>query len=154
MTTNRLIKANFLFLILISFSTVVFSKDLTVQDYVGKTIDFTNLPPNFRYDGGESISITGDGYEGFALETMSVSNKTFLLLTHHHKVLDVMPGGPSMCLKDDVKKIDIEIIATTHFLRKEGYRPAIKAWRANRKTQKFEPISPKGILCWEEGRVD
>ena len=56
--------------------------------------------------------------------------------------------GEGMCRVKG--SFDPEILALVH-LSKSRFQPAVKAWRANRLLGNFEPISPKGIDCLNEG---
>lgn len=54
-----------------------------------------------------------------------------------------MVGGE--CLRNGVS--DLDIIAVAKDTNSEYFRQIQKAWRANRKTRKFEAISTKGVIC-------
>ena len=58
-----------------------------------------------------------------------------------------MVGGE--CLRNGVS--DLDIIAVAKDTNSEYFRQIQKAWRANRKTRKFEAISTKGVICENTG---
>jgi hypothetical protein len=56
-----------------------------------------------------------------------------------------MVGQGGSCLRNGVS--DHDIIAVAKIQDTEYFRQIQKAWRANRKTRKFEAISTKGVIC-------
>ncbi len=52
------------------------------------------------------------------------------------------------------KKADPEIIGAAKYAEKENYTNLLRVWRANRKTNKIEQISVKGITCVDEGYAE
>jgi hypothetical protein len=52
------------------------------------------------------------------------------------------------------KKADPELIGIAKYAEKEMYTNLSKAWRANRKTNKIEEISVKGLSCVDNGYSD
>ncbi|MEA5615505.1 hypothetical protein [Nodularia spumigena] len=63
-----------------------------------------------------------------------------------------MVGHGGSCLRNGIS--DIEIIAIAKLEDTEELRQIQKAWRANRKTRKFEAISTKGVICFNTGSGD
>jgi hypothetical protein len=53
------------------------------------------------------------------------------------------------CLRNGIR--DYSIIAVAKIQDTEYFRQIQKAWRANRKTRKFEAISTKGVICENTG---
>ena len=60
-----------------------------------------------------------------------------------------MVGHGGSCLRNGVS--DLDIIAVAKDTNSEYFRQIQKAWRANRKTRKFEAISRKGVICENPG---
>jgi hypothetical protein len=58
-------------------------------------------------------------------------------------------GGHHLCLRNGIR--DSSIIAVAKIQDTEYFRQIQKAWRANRKTRKFEAISTKGVICENTG---
>ncbi|MBE9056555.1 hypothetical protein IQ237_11040 [Sphaerospermopsis sp. LEGE 08334] len=56
-----------------------------------------------------------------------------------------MVGQGGSCRRNGVS--DHDIIAVAKIQDTEYFRQIQKAWRANRKTRKFEAISTKGVIC-------
>ncbi|MBD2131373.1 hypothetical protein H6F47_02595 [Sphaerospermopsis sp. FACHB-1094] len=63
-------------------------------------------------------------------------NKSYTLIGYH-------------CLRNGIR--DYSIIAVAKDTNSEYFRQIQKAWRANRKTRKFEAISTKGVICENTG---
>lgn len=60
-----------------------------------------------------------------------------------------MVGQGGSCRRNGVS--DHDIIAVAKIQDTEYFRQIQKAWRANRKTRKFEAISTKGVICENTG---
>lgn len=66
-----------------------------------------------------------------------------------NKPYDIHGGS---CLRNGVS--DLEVIAVAKIQDTDYFRQIQKAWRANRKTRKFEAISTKGVVCLNTGSGD
>ena len=80
----------------------------------------------------------GNPSQLLVLDVFSVPkmNKSYTLIGHH-------------CLRNGIR--DYSIIAVAKIQDTEYFRQIQKAWRANRKTRKFEAISTKGVICENPG---
>lgn len=58
---------------------------------------------------------------------------------------DLLYGGAGECYRN--KKLDASLVVYADFLARSKSYKVLKAWRANQKTQKFEPILIKGVKC-------
>ncbi len=117
---------------------------------------------SFTDIGGLVMEPTNTGY---TLNRITNGKCTYILLekiinpnsrgTIYYKLLDTLNLGMIDIKKTLVmlegcminNKSDSEIIATVKNANKEKFSSVLKAWRANRKTNKFEKILSKGISC-------
>jgi hypothetical protein len=75
-----------------------------------------------------------------------------------YKLLDILRVGPIKPQQDIIltmcrlnEKHDSQIIALVKTNNSEYFKTIYKAWRANKKTGRFEAISTKGIDCLNDG---
>ncbi|WP_242027318.1 hypothetical protein [Sphaerospermopsis sp. FACHB-1094] len=81
---------------------------------------------------------TGNPSQWLVIDVFNVPkmNKSYTLIGYH-------------CLRNGIR--DYSIIAVAKDTNSEYFRQIQKAWRANRKTRKFEAISTKGVICENTG---
>ncbi|MDT7603173.1 MAG: hypothetical protein QOF61_1170 [Acidobacteriota bacterium] len=128
----------------------------------------SHLPDNLKGVGGASISSMGDAKEYGINE---VHQGRVKMLWFEHMTYRDDSGAPNWEVKDVLvlptiprnkvlvysfcssgKKPDSEIVAIADYQPDEEFFTRVRrAWRANRKTEKFEEISPRSIRCTNEG---
>ena len=131
--------------------------------YVG--LKYVSLPDGLEEASGELMGSVDDPL-GYALREIHRGRVKMLWL--ERKVSGDKPGQPNWEVKDVLvlpamlkrqnissncyagKKSDQEIVAIVAKSSGELLRVR-RAWRANRKTEKFEGLSLKGITCVNEG---
>ena len=139
---------------------------IDIARYIGLRHNST-VPANLKDVGGALVSEVGDAREYGLSEIHKgrVRMIWFERLTHRDET-----GRPNWEVKDVLvlpalrknqvlvyamcysgKQPDKEIVAIADYQDAEFLTRLHRAWRANRKTEKFEPISPKGIKCTNEG---
>ncbi|MFM7408890.1 MAG: hypothetical protein ACKO3K_20085 [Cuspidothrix sp.] len=135
------------------------------SNYIGLRYDRTNFPKDLKDVGGW---IVGDSYSNILYSISHVVKKNqemlwFQIITrdkygiNNHQVIDVLnlpklnksEGINSFCLIKGVR--DPEITAIIKYQETEYFKNIKKAWRANRKSGKFEQIFTRNIVCENQG---
>ena len=136
--------------------------------YVGLRHDGRALPAGLKSVGGSLVSHPYEDAEQYGLAEIHrgrVKMLWFDYMTHrdsagkpYWEVRDVLvlpriPRGQLLCYANcySGKKPDGEIVAFAEYTDTEFLTRVRRAWRASRKTGKFEVIPVKGIKCTNEG---
>ena len=135
------------------------------RPYLGLRYAGNKLPAGHKWMAGSLISEPYKDEKQYGVTHVvrgRVNMMWFDLLTHndaeghaHWIIKDVLflpPIGKNQtlfhvdCLLDDNPDPEL-IVIVDNVLRKGYYTTVRHAWRANRRTEKFESIAPKGIKC-------
>lgn len=140
-------------------------EDKNIYSLIGK--EFLRLESNIVFE--EYTVSQGGGYllqkdnfeDNFGIHFYHAAEKHFLVFSKfsnsRHKILDIIEidqkdlQGKKLTEYCSTKKgWDTEIIALVKESDTEFYTKVLKAWRANRKSEKFEKVRPKKIKCDNE----
>lgn len=137
-----------------------------IHSLIGK--EFFGLKDNIVFEeyavnkGGGYLLQKDNFHDNFGIHFYNSAEKLFLVFTKfsnsRHKILDILEmdkkdlQGKKLTEYCSTKKgCNTEIIALVDEADTEFYTKVLKAWRANRKSEKFEKVPPKKILkCGNE----
>ncbi len=137
--------------------------------YLGLRYAGNKLPPGHKWISGSLLSDPYRDEKQYGVAEVvkgKVRMMWFDLLTHHdaeghaHWIIKDVLFLPPMRRNQSLihvdcllaNKPDPELIVIADNVLRGGYYASVRhAWRANRKTEKFEPIPVKGIKCVAQG---